>query len=339
MAVQTAARRRAVTQRAAPQNTTTTASEVTPEYTPPSPGRSEFDCLICGGHGTLTVEPRLGGGWWVNCWKPECKGLSSGDWLRAVAAEVGAPGGGALLADPLRYLGRPLSANVKGDPDELPSAAQIAGCHSRLMAENAPLDYLLEKRSLTLDILREFKIGWDGEAFTFPVYDADFEVVQLVRRRWPAPWVTRSGKRVPYKVLKGHGAYLYPQPLPERGWLLLAGTLDAVLGRQHGLPAVTSICGTSFPDRWHPLVRGRRVFVMYDVGEEQVMNGRVASLRAAGADATAVRLSRLLHKGQGKDLSDALTGSYTRHDLVKLIEREKEHEHCRKVRRARCPGS
>lgn len=289
-------------------------------------GRSEYDCPLCGGTGCLTVEPRKdGSGYWVNCWRPECKALgSSGDWLRALAAEVGAPGGGALKAEPIRYLGAPLSTVAEREPVPLPSPAECAGWHSRLQSEDDPLDYLIKKRRLTLDTIDTFCIGWDGEAFTFPVYDADGQIAQLIRRRWPAPWVNvRTGKRIPYKVLPGHGAHLYPQPLPEGGWLLVAGTLDAVIGQQHGLPTVTSICGTSFPERWHPLVRERKVYVMYDVGEERVMNGRVGQLREAGAHATAVRLSRLFRRGRGKDLSDALTGRYNSRDIINFIKRER----------------
>jgi hypothetical protein len=277
-------------------------------------------CLLCNGAGCLTVEPRRTGGWWVNCWKAECK---SNAYPRELAALTGAPGGGDILNNPLHWLAPYLDgpSATGGEAAELPSSANLRGWPSRLFSD-AAIDYLMDERGLTEDTIGEYGIGWDGEAFTFPVYDAQGNVVQLVRRRWPGTWRARSGKPVSYKVLKGHSAQLYPQPLPDGGWLILAGTLDAILGRQHGLPTVTSICGTSFPQQWEPLVRERKVFVMYDCGEEAAQEGRVAQLRAAGADAHAVRLNRLL-RGDGKDLTDALTGGYTTQDIIGLIKDER----------------
>lgn len=327
MRAQTTGRTRRVVTRARPPVTTTTppttvAEAVAGDYTPPP--KHIGTCPRCEGPGCLTVEPRPSErGWWVNCWKAECP--TGGAYLRELAALTGAPSGGDILNNPLHwlapYLDGPIAAGK--EPDELPSTAALAGWQSRLFSDVA-LDYLKDERKLTADTIREFGIGWDSDrhCYTFPVRDEQGGIVQLVRRRWPEPWVIR-GKRVPYKVLKGHGAQLYPQPLSEGGWLLVAGTLDAVLGRQHGLPTVTSICGTSFPEKWEPLVRGRRVYVMYDVGEEHTMNSRVSHLRAAGAEATPVRLNRLLRRGQGKDLSDALIGGRTKQDIIDLIKRER----------------
>ncbi len=235
---------------------------------------------------------------------------------------MGAPGGGAVLSEPLRWLGEPSTRTTTDDPAELPSTANLAGWRSRLFSDAALL-YLTDERGLTEERIRAFGIGYDGDdkAFTFPVYDADGELVQLVRRYWPNVPRARTGKRIPYKVLKGRQAALYPQPLPTRGWLLVAGTLDALIGRQYGLPTVTSTNGTSFPKRWYPLVRRRVLFVAYDVGEEKTMQGRVASLREAGADAYAVRLAQVLENG--KDLSDYLTTGGTRDELLHLIKRER----------------
>ncbi len=329
MANRTSGRARRVAKHACPRQETehhsTTAEEVANQkYTP---NRHTGTCPVCEGAGCLTVERRADGrDWWVNCWKADC--LKGGAYLRELAVLAGAPGGSAILSDPLRWLASYLdepSATGNGEADKLPSEASCAGWQSRLFSEYAALDYLTDERGLTDETIREFGIGWGGDAFTFPVYDEQGTMVQLVRRRWPEPWIIR-GKRVPYKVLKGHGAQLYPQPLSEGGWLLLAGTLDAILGRQHGLPTVTSICGTSFPQKWEPLVSGRKVFVCYDVGEEKAMDSRVSHLRAAGAVATPVRLNRLLRRGDGKDLSDALTGGYTAQDIIRLIERERRRQ-------------
>jgi hypothetical protein len=99
---------------------------------------------------------------------------------------------------------------------------------------------------------------------------------------------------------------------------LVGGLFDALIGRQHHLPAITSTNGIStFLDAWLPLVRGRRVAGMSDVGEEGEMHRLVAKLRDAGAQAWPVRLSRLLN--EGKDLTDYLVQGGTRERLVALI--------------------
>lgn len=327
MVVRTSARGRRVAKHACPcTNTTNVTAEVTAKYTPAS--KYEYDCPVCDGAGTLTVEARKdGSGFWVNCWRDCCKALS-GAYLRELAEAVGAPGGGAILAEPLRWLGEPSARTTAGEPAELPSTATLAGWQSRLFSDAALL-YLTDERGLTEQAVHAFGVGYDGDAFTFPVRDADGELVQLIRRYWPTVPRARTGKRIPYKVLKGRQAALYPQPLPERGWLLVGGTLDALLGRQYGLPTVTSTNGTSFPERWHPLVRRRIVYVAYDIGEENTMQGRVASLREAGADAYAVRLAHVLENG--KDLADYLTSGGTRDELLRLI----KHERATALRRRR----
>jgi hypothetical protein len=259
----------------------------------------------------------------VNCWTAGCR-AQCGGWLREVAKVVGASGGDALLSDPLLYLSDYLETETRTDrePEQLPSLASIDGRASRLLTVPDAIDYLLTERGLTEDTITEHRIGWDGSAFTFPICDAQGELVNLVRRPWPD---TPDGRK--YVTLRGRnrhngGVELYPRPLPRGAILLCEGLLDALLGRQHGLPAVTSTHGVdTFLDEWLPLVRGRRVAVMYDVGAEPIMHKRADQLCAAGAEAWPVELGQVLR--EGKDLSDALTGGWTAQALIEFIKRER----------------
>jgi hypothetical protein len=285
------------------------------------------ECPLCHSPGKLTVEPRRSGPpwWWVNCWTAGCRALGSGEWAREVAALVGAPGGGALLADPLLYLGDYLETETRTDrePEQLPSFASIDGRASRLFTVPDAIDHLLTERGLTERTVRRARVGWDGSAFTFPIYNGQGELVNLIRRPWPdAP----DGRK--YVTLRGRnrhngGVELYPRPLPPGSWLLCEGLADALLGRQHGLPAVTSTHGVdTFLDEWLPMVRGKRVACMYDVGAEPIMHKRVAQLCAAGAQAWPVELGKVLR--EGKDLSDALTGGWTAEALIEFINSERD---------------
>jgi hypothetical protein len=244
--------------------------------------------------------------------------------LREVVETVGAPGGWDLLDNPLSYLSAYLETETRlsREPAPLPSRASIDGYVSRFYTEPAAIDYATRTRGLTERTLRRARVGWDGSAFTFPIYDAQGELVNLVRRPWPdAP----PGRK--YLTLRGHnrhngGVELYSRPLPGGSWLLVEGLWDALLGRQHGLPTVTSTHGAdTFLEGWLPLVKDRRVAVMYDIGVEAIMHKRVAQLCEAGADAWPVELAKVLRKG--KDLSDALIGGYTAEALIEFINSER----------------
>jgi hypothetical protein len=285
------------------------------------------ECPQCLRPGKLTVEPRQQLGyapWRVWCRTASCCDLSPGEWLREVAKTVNAPSGSHLLEEPLRYLSDYLEAETRTDrePEQIPSLASIHGRASRLLTTHDAFDYLTDKRGLTEDTITDHMIGWDGSAFTFPIHDSQGEVVNLVRRPWPD---TPDGRK--YITLRGRnrhngGVELYPRPLPSGSWLLCEGLLDALLGRQEGLNAVTSTHGVdTFLDEWLPLVRGRRVAIAYDVGAEPIMHRRVAQLRAAGAEAWPVELSQVLRNG--KDLSDALMGGWTAEALIEFINSER----------------
>ncbi len=236
---------------------------------------------------------------------------------------MGAPGGWHLLDNAPEYLSGYLhsAAHTDREPDQLPSPASIHGRHSRLWTTHDAIDYLLHERQLTEDTIRQNELGWDGSAFTFPIYDTQGDLVNLVRRPWPN---AEPGQK--YTSLYGRnrtngGIQLYPD-VPLTGPLLLCeGVLDALLGRQYGLQTVTSSQGVnSFLDEWLPLFSGRTVAVMFDVGAEKVMQGRAVALSAAGAEAWPVRLRLLLQ--EGSDLSDYLNGNGTVKELRELINRE-----------------
>jgi hypothetical protein len=319
MPIQKRRARRVVT-RARPQHTVGRHGNVTPKGTTP-PTKQVGECPLCGTPDKLTVERRAGGGWWVNCWTAGCRSLG-GEWLREVAEVVGAPGGGALLSDPLTYLADYLSHSAAGIESPLPSEGVLDGWQDCLWADDAQMTYLENERGLTERTICRARLGWlsEQQALTIPVYDRDGELVNVVMR----PTNPEPGRK--YVVWPGRnqhngGTQLYPG-VPTGSWLLVGGLFDALIGRQHHLPAITSTNGIStFLDAWLPLVRGRRVVVMPDVGEEGEMHRLVAKLREADAQAWPVRLSQLLD--HGKDLTDYFVQGGTRERLVEFINRER----------------
>jgi hypothetical protein len=260
--------------------------------------------------GKLVIKPRrdMPGRLSVHCESVTCDPPGDGAWIKFVAEAVEAPNAREVLDDPVRWLADYLeSERGQAPPASLPRREGVERCVELLLETPKALAYITRERGLTEETLLRDQIGWNGRgAFTFPIYDGQRQLVNWITRPWPTgsdgrKYIVASG----WNTSNG-GVELYPRPLPERGWLLVEGLLDAALGRQHGLPAVTSTHGvSSFPPQCLPLVSGRKVYVMYDVGAEGVQRERVAELRAAGADARGVDLS-VLGLSHGADLTDYL---------------------------------
>ncbi len=297
-------------------------ANVTSKGTTPS-GRHTGICPVCDGTDKLKVEPRrdVPNRWSVHCRSAECD-PPGGTWLSDVAELVGTTPG-ALLDDPLTWLEDYLDGESADlPPDPLPTPASLLLRQERLWGEPSALAYLKTERRLNDETIRRAGIGWESDppALVFPVYNKAGELVNVVRR--PLPHV--AGPK--YVTMRGRdqrngGVQLYPD-VPEGSWLLLEGLLDALVGRQMHVPTVSPTHGVStFLDEWLPLVKGKRIAVMFDVGVEQVTRHRVEQLNAAGADAWAVDLSPLLHGG--KDLTDYARQGGTRGELVSHINRER----------------
>jgi hypothetical protein len=263
---------------------------------------------------------------WVKCFSCRAEGLTPGDELRALADAVGAPSASYVLEDPLKWLGEFCEQDTPSEEPRraLPSIGSIGNKVLRLRGNHRALSYMAS-RGLTKQTLRRNGVGWetDPPALTFPIKNAQGELVNFIRR--PYPTVNAARK---YITEQGRGAHnggiqLYPQPLPKGKWLLVGGLLDALIGRQHGLYAITSTHGVgTFLDEWYTLVRSRRVAVMFDVGEEGAADVIVQRMREVGAEAWTVRLSELGLPPKA-DLTDALTGGYTAQDIKELIRSER----------------
>lgn len=248
-----------------------------------------YSCPVCGDnegekHGAII---RHLDGWSISCLR--CPG--GGDYLRELREAVGCDANGyALLDDPLTHLSDLIQQSLPpSSPAALPTPAQVAGWHERLMSSGAPLEYLLTERGLSETIVTRHQLGWDGYAFTLPIYSIDKgHLVNLRRRSWPRPF--SNGARyvgLAGRTKRNDGVQLYPDVPHQGGLLVCGGELDALVVRSHGIRGIA--CTTGVASEWLPtwnrLVRGREVVVAFDVGEEAHARRRVASLAKAGARA------------------------------------------------------
>lgn len=275
--------------------------------------RIEFYCAVCGHEADATYTDKLGRPeWLIGSHNIRCR-ERGGKCLVELAAHLGttAPD---LKNDPRPYLGSARGRRREGPPAPLPNGGTIDGWHSRLLATREPLAYLIDGRGLSLETVGRHRIGWDGRHLTFPIFGAGGDLLNL-QRRLPVDGAAMRG-------LFRRGSQLYPD-VPRRGPLLLvAGELDALLGRQHGLRAVTTTCGARVPDALLPPLAGRTVAIAFDVGEEAAAETTAAKLRVAGSEAWVVRLG-LLGLPEKGDLSDYLRAEGSAAEVRTLVRDER----------------
>jgi hypothetical protein len=276
----------------------------------PQPGLGERHYLgLCGACGSrkadATYTAKYGAPeWLIGSRHSACPG--GAECLRLLAEQAGTTPV-RFKADPRPYLaafgpsGR--STVATGEQAELPPRAAFAGWHSALLAEGDPLTYLMEKRGVSLEIIKRHEVGWDGTRLVFPVR-RDGELVAF-KTREPRP-------AAQMKCCPGSGRTwpLYPEPEPDWSWaLLVAGDLDALRGQSAELPACSVTLGAgAWRDDWTEPLRGLCVAVCFDNNEQAQARTTVRRLREGGVSARYLDLRSLGLRAPKGDLSDHLNG-------------------------------
>lgn len=295
--------------------------------TPAVGERIECDCPSCGRPDfNATYSAKYGAPeWLLGCWTAGCPGNDLG----ALAELVGAPDGGTLKEDPRPYLaerGHSGPGRRGGRPEALPTAAQLAGAQARLWADANALAYL-RGRGLTDKTVHRAELGYAEfhgrpAAFWLPVRNGRGGLLTLKERYWPELWNGRKSR-----TLGGRGSHLYPALGAEQHVVLAAGELDALVTAQEfaaagieSVAVVTPTTGTQVRDDLLEELAGRRVALVYDVGEEAAAEGNAGRLQEAGADrAWAVPLGL---PNEGDDLTTwFVTYRRTADELRRLIRR------------------
>lgn len=204
------------------------------------------------------------------------------------------------MDNPHKYLST--SEAPVGSYEQPSTWAEIEGKHQRLLSSEKPLAYLTEERGLSLSVIKEARIGWDGKRLFFP----------FCRRGKPVGHKTR----LPRARARMHNARgkdrpwpLYPEPKKEWDWcLLVAGEFDALRGRSVGLPASSVPLGAgTWRKEWEEVLRPLDlVAVCFDNNEHEIADERADLLREAGINAVWLDLFRLRFKDPKGDLEDYL---------------------------------
>jgi len=182
-----------------------------------------------------------------------------------------------------------------------PVTEDLLRSHQKALRESPDrLAYLHEHRGLTLATIERFELGYDNDfkRYMLPVRDARRQLVNFRRYRPDAKdkMINVAGRGKPR---------LYPLPLQRRWpWLLVVeGEWDALLARQHNLPALTGTegAGTWLPE-WSAALTGRKVAFAFDcdtAGREHAAK-HAAQVAKVAAAVKVVDLGL----GEGEDVSD-----------------------------------
>lgn len=181
-----------------------------------------------------------------------------------------------------------------------------------LLGNTDALTYLTQERGLTLDTIKEYKLGYVGDGIVYPVFINGYLADE---RKYNMNWKKESedspGEYIPkIKSRKGASNLLFPcdswrnDPKPT---CLLAGENDTLLARQYGFNAVTVTFGegSQFPKIFLNQFKDKLVYIIYDCDEAGKQGARQVAfqLKEAGARVKIVDLG-LPGTKEDKDISD-----------------------------------
>jgi hypothetical protein len=196
--------------------------------------------------------------------------------------------------------------------------------HHKLLLKSKPmLQFLTERRGLTLETIVNRKLGCDQERVYIPVYDEDGCVVNI--RRYLPDFLRKtdksSDKMLSYK--EGYGeARLYPvENLNAPVILLNEGEADCLLANQLGYAAITATSGAgSFKEAFVPLFKGKTVHICYDIDKPGIDGAeKIARMLSRVCKVKVIHLP--IKEPKNGDFSDyILKHGYNKKDFDKLIE-------------------
>lgn len=193
-----------------------------------------------------------------------------------------------------------------------------------------PLFTELQKRGITVDMIREARIGFDGERIMIPVYDLHHRIVNIRKYLPGAP-------KQKVKNMQGFGKsrlYQIEELAKYEKVIICGGEMKALLAKwmlsKHGFAAVAPAAGEGAWDQsWNMYFKGKIVFICMDIDNAGLAGSRrVAEQIYSGAKEVRIMALPMDRAKYPKgDLSDyvAQEGA-TDADLLKVINLARVYE-------------
>lgn len=213
--------------------------------------------------------------------------------------------------------------------------ALIDSWHEELMSNIPIRAYLTKDRGISVQTLKQYKIGYDGERYTIPVRNS-YGLAVNVRRYLP----TGSGpnKMISYhiqgpdgKAFSGWGMNrLFPLSVLEASdtVIISEGEWDALVTLSRGFSCITATAGAgSWSKSWTDKFQGKTVYLCYDADEPGKKGARkVANILFPVAKAVYIINLPLLGSKDDKDLSDYfVTHGYDASEFQELLDKAKPY--------------
>ena len=197
---------------------------------------------------------------------------------------------------------------------------EVMKSHRILMQSSKMLHFLLNKRGLRRETIEKYKIGYDVERITIPVYDSKGGCVNI--RRY-SPDARGKAKMISYKMGSG-SARLYPiENLAGDTILLTEGEMDCLLAIQMGYNAITTTGGANtWRAQWNGLFKDKTVLICYDI-DKAGLTGAEKIARSLHGIAKQVKIIKLpIVDPPDGDLTDYFVAlGHTKEDLDLVIDR------------------
>jgi DNA primase len=136
----------------------------------------------------------------------------------------------------------------------------VEKCHQALPER---IRTYLNQRCIPDEIIKKFKIGWNGSAITIPIYNRQGEFLFFKYRRDPE----EQGDKAKYWYDPDTSAELYGwENINEHFVVLCEGEFDRLVLESKGIPAITSTSGAgTFKDEWiKDLEKIPNLYICYD---------------------------------------------------------------------------
>lgn len=130
-----------------------------------------------------------------------------------------------------------------------------------LLQDAAKKLILLSRKGINTKTIENFKLGFDNDRFTIPIYDFQGNCVNV--RRW-----SHTDQNRKYLNLEGFGGnYLYPlSSLSSDTIFITEGEFKALLLIQLGYFAITPTSGAvSWDKKWNRYFEKKKVYVVFDI--------------------------------------------------------------------------